>query len=64
MCAKASGVSCVRDYTYLWIDKCLCVSVCHRACVSGEPCVSVSPSVSEMQWSAGEERAWGSQADA
>lgn len=35
----------------------VCQCVTERECVSGEPRVSVSPSVSEMHWNAGEEGA-------
>lgn len=40
---------------------CVSVSLSTSVCVSGEPRVSVSPSVSETQQDAGEERAWRSQ---
>lgn len=40
---------------------CQCVTEREREHVSGEPRGSVPPSVSETHWTAGEERAWGSQ---
>lgn len=39
----------------------VCQCVTEHECVSGKPRVSVSPSVSETHWNAGEERAWESQ---
>lgn len=40
------------------VPMCVSVSLNMSVCVPGEPCVSMSPSVSEMRWDAGEECAW------